>query len=222
MHQQGLDARQAGAAMRLSLSRFPLADLDAAERQFRLYAADERNLKAEFILVEKEVRITLPPPEGDEEEIVIVGTLDQVRKVQGRAVLWDIKTGSPDGVDMLNTACLQLAAYQLGASQLLGMPVRSAGIIRTKDYLKTDRSGNSKPGCVFYEAPWGYGDLAAILASVTTLVSLVRKGQVYAAPGEQACKYCIGVGNCLPRLTELTRRVSLSVASSHSLSSAST
>ena len=96
---------------------------------------------------------------------------------------------------MLDGHCLQLAAYQLGASELLGEPVREAGVIRTKDYLKTDRARNPKPGPVFYEAPWSYADVPLLLSAVARRVAEVRSGQVSPTPGED-CKWCIGIANC--------------------------
>lgn len=189
--------------MRMAVDKYPLADLNSAEEQFRHYANDPRNTAAQVILCEAKVNIILAPPEGDTEAVVIVGTLDQVRRSEGRLTLWDIKTGAPEGVDMLNTHAMQLAAYQYGASLALAEPVRFAGVIRTKDYLKKDRHRNPKPGPVFYEAPWSYAQLPLLLDMIRRYVGDIRRGDVRISPGDEACRYCVGLANCLRRNREL-------------------
>lgn len=193
------NTRVAVGAMRMAIERYPLADLDAAELQFQHYASDKRNLDCECVLVEEEIMFSLPPSKEDPTQtpIVIRGTLDQVRKVKGEYYLWDIKTGSPEGLEMVNEACMQLVAYQYAASQKLGMPVRRAGIIRTKDYLK------KRPGPVFWEAPWEYADVMVLLSTVQRSVADVRAGRITATPSKEACKWCVGLGSCLPRLREV-------------------
>lgn len=204
--------------MRRCLSRFPLANLTAAADQFQRYADDKRNQEAEVVLCEKEVTLRLKA----ETEIVIVGTLDQVRRDRhGRLAVYDIKTGSPEGWDMLHEHALQLAAYQIGASEKLGEEVHEAYIIRTKDYLK------KRVGPVFWEAGWsGLAAARLLLQSVVETVQRVRLGHVWAGPGVQ-CKWCKagGVAGCLPKLKELKCLVNLglpSVVSSRPSSPAST
>lgn len=209
-HKEGKgNLRLSVGAMRESVKQFPLADLDVAEAQFQCYATDPRNTGADFVFVEKKITFTLAPTAEDptQKEIVVTGTLDQLRRApNGVLYLWDIKTGAPQGVDMLADAAMQLAGYQYGAGQLLGEVVRGAGIIRTRDYLKTDRSRKRlNPGPVFYEAPWSHLDVEAMLDVVRQKVADVRAGRITIAPGEGNCKWCIGVGNCVPRKRAVDR-----------------
>jgi hypothetical protein len=186
--------------MREALSLYPRADLDKAEEQFRLYAADPRNAGANVVLCEAKVQIEISPAEDDPTQapIIVMGTLDQVREENGRLTIWDIKTGSPDGLDMLRNHALQLAAYQIGAGQKLDCIVHHAGIIRTKDYLKT------RTGPVFWHAPWAHQQANTMLESVRNIVSSVRRGNIWLGPGDQ-CRYCAGndVWNCEPKLQQL-------------------
>lgn len=190
-------------AMAEHLPEFPLADLGTAEAHFRLYAKDPRNKDAKIILCEEKISLTLSPPEGDTSPVEIIGTLDQVRDDGGRLVVCDIKTGASagEGDDMLNYYAAQLAAYQVGASQLLKQHVAGACIIRTRDYLKTDRKKQPKPGPVFWYASWTYQDSVALLENVRRVVGDVRSGRIHTAPSAENCRWCPGggIGNCLGR-----------------------
>lgn len=180
------DARASLEAMREGLAKYPLADLHDAELSFRPYAADTRNTEAEVVLVEREISLRLAPAETDPttQEIVIVGTLDQVRRERGLLVVCDVKTGKRlEGEDMLNDHCLQLCAYQLGASALLGEPVRGACVIRTYDYRKKAK------GPVFWNAAWGVKDAESLMRGVAHVVANIRAGRAWAAPGEH-CRWC--------------------------------
>ena len=197
------DVAKAIKEMERSLPEYPLADLGTAEGHFRLYASDPRNKDAKIVLCEEKIEVILPPPEGHSEEVVIQGTVDQVRQEGGRLVVCDIKTGASagEGDDMLNYYAAQLAAYQVGAATLLKQHVSSAAIIRTRDYLKTDRKKNPKPGPVFWYASWTYNDALALLEEVRRVVGDVRSGRISVSPSAENCKWCPGggVGNCLRR-----------------------
>lgn len=188
-------------AMRAGVKDYPLADLDAAEHQFRLYAADPRNREAEVVLCEHSLTLKIPPAEDDptQEAIVVTGTLDQVRREAGGQLrLCDIKTGRSGGVDLLHSHALQLAAYQLGACEVLGEQVHQAAVIRTKDYL-------AKPqGPVFWEAMWRLSDCREMLNSVRRIVASVRRRQVNIGPNQDDCRWCVGLANCLPLLRRST------------------
>jgi len=176
--------------MRRSLPKFPLADLGAAEQQFRCYAKDPRNKEAEIILCEAEHKIEVAPT------IWVQGTLDQVRQERGGLVVDDIKTGGAyEGADMLPYHAAQLSAYMLMASDLLGERVRRCRIIRTKDYLK------ARPGPVFWEASWDYDSACRILEQVVAEVIRMRSNQVRITPSAEQCKYCPAgsLQNCIRR-----------------------
>lgn len=195
------DVAAAIKAMESNLPEYPLADLGTAEGHFRLYAKDPRNSDAKIILCEEKIEVSLAPPDGHTEAVVIQGTLDQVRQEGGQLVVCDIKTGASagEGDDMLNYYAAQLAAYQVGAAQLLKQHVGTACIIRTRDYLKTDRKKNPKPGPVFWYASWSYSDALLLLEEVRRVVGDVRSGRISVAPSAENCKWCPGggLGNCL-------------------------
>ena len=197
------DVAAAIKAMEKNLPEYPLADLGTAEGHFRLYASDPRNKEAKIVLCEEKIEVRLEAPEGHIEEVVIQGTLDQVRQEGGRLVVCDIKTGASagEGDDMLNYYAAQLAAYQVGAANLLKQHVSAAAIIRTRDYLKTDRKKNPKPGPVFWYASWTYADALSLLEEVRRAVGDVRSGRISVAPSTENCKWCPGggIGNCLRR-----------------------
>ena len=180
--------------MRQSLPKYPLADLGAAEQQFRFYAQDPRNKEAQIVLLEDESLLDIGGG------VFVQGTLDQVRKVRGGLVLSDIKTGSSlEGPDMLTYYCAQLCCYQVMATEVLSEPVARAQIIRTKDYLQR------RQGPVFWEAPWALCDAKVILAEVAEIVRAVREGVIRITPTVEGCKWCSlgSVGNCVKRRMKL-------------------
>jgi len=192
-------------AMKEHLPEYPAADLGAAEQQFRHYASDPRNQHAKVLLCEAKVSFALAPPEGDTSPVYIRGTLDQVREENGYLVLCDIKTGgSMEGAEMLDSYAAQLAAYQLGAWQVLGRKVSRACVIRTKDYLKTDRQKRPKPGAVFWYASWSVEDAQRLMDEVRRVVGDIRKGVLRATPSAENCRWCPGggVANCLGRMVD--------------------
>lgn len=194
------DVAAAIRAMRASLNDYPFADLEAAGEQFFLYAKDPRNINAVVSLNETEVNLTLPPHETDKTQasIVIRGHVDQVRRMNGRLAVVDIKTGSPEGDMMLHHAAYQLAAYQLAAGVLLGQRIEHAFILRTKDYLK------KKCGPVFWQAPWKLSDADRMMLAVRRMVARIRNGEIDPIAGDH-CRYCeLGsIANCVPKLIQL-------------------
>lgn len=181
------DIAAALRSMRDKLPTYPLADLGTAEEHFRHYAADPRNA-VHVEGCEKEVSLYLA-----EEEIVIVGHIDQIRP----GLVCDVKTGaSHEGPEMLLYAAYQLAAYQCA----IGAP--RACIIRTRDYPM----GRKRiPGPVFWEAPWTLDDAWEMMAEVARTVSAIRRGEVRITASPEACRYCPAgnPGNCHTRRKEI-------------------
>ncbi len=181
----GKEAAVAIGVMRSKLDEYPLADLDDAAKLFRAYAADKRNREAKIILLEEKLELVLEPSKTDPtgEKVVIWGTCDQVREMDGKLVMVDLKTGSPYGYQMLDSHAYQLAAYMLGASIKLKRPVEGAAILRVKDYF------SKTPAPVIWHAPWGYREAVEMMYHVTRAVALVRSRQAFANPGEH-CRWC--------------------------------
>lgn len=196
----GGDARLSLELMAGAKDRYPAGNVDDAALHFYHYSKDERNKKAKIILNETEVKFQLSPAGNDPTQapITVMGTLDQVREMDdGRLVLHDIKTGSALwGKQMVSHHALQLAAYMIGASQLLSRPVEQAAIIRTTDYIKG--------GPVFWYTPYGIQHAAAMLYGLRQIVAQIRMGNIWITPGA-SCRFCPleSPANCTPRLTQL-------------------
>jgi len=197
------DAAIALGVMHGARNAYPFADLEQAAAMFRPYAADSRNIEARIIHGEAKIKTRLPAHETDPtgEEIVISGIIDQIREEpNGVRILWDIKTGKPTGYEMMIAHAFQLAAYLIGAERELGIRCHAVGIIRIRDYL------SRKPGRVFWRMPWGIDTAYTLLDGVRKRVAEVRRGELYANPGD-FCQYCAlgGVPNCTNRIGEFSR-----------------
>lgn len=193
------DVAAAIRAMAENLPEYPLADLGLAEQHFRLYARDERNQNCNVIMCEEKIEVSLPPPKGHSEAVKIVGHVDQVRGRGGVLTICDVKTGGAyEGDGMLIHYAAQLMAYQIGVSQKTGNPHVGVCIIRTRDYMKTDRQKRSKPGPVFWTASWTLEDAYRLMDSVRRIVGAVRDGEILTMPSPESCRYCVGGGiaNC--------------------------
>ena len=169
-----------------ALERFPEADFVRCIKHITAYSIDERQKGFEVILEEKRIRLEIEPSENDptKEKIVIYGTMDQViRTGNGQLILRDIKTGkSMSGTDMIMHYAPQLAAYQLGASKLIGEKIQRACIVRTEDYFVKGRN-------VIHYAPWTYDECLSILSFIPSAVAAIRRGEDIRKIGSY-CNYC--------------------------------
>lgn len=197
----------------VSERKFGQADLTEAAAMFLLYTKDPRNQEAEIargsdgqLLLEQHVSFSIKAAENDptQEEIAVVGTIDQIRLRHGRPEVWDLKTSKKPGFDQLNMYLYQIAAYAIGASSLLGTRVRMGGLITPRHYKKENPPENSPVG-VFWPYPHKFDDLEYLLNGLRHIVATIRLGGVYVSPGEQ-CRYCParGTEECLPLLRSIT------------------
>ncbi len=201
---RGETETRAVAGMAEALGAFPLADLHQAGRIVEAYWADPRNRDAEFVTikgataVEVKVAAVLLPWEGDSPAIVIHGTADQIRIVDGVAEVWDVKTGDRDAVYMQQEYAFQLAAYSIG----FGETARPGGLIRTKGYFTR---GAEKPSPRGVFIPACIPDASKLLDAVRLSVHLIRNGAVTANPGSQ-CDFCpfTALEYCQPKLITLS------------------
>lgn len=189
------DSQRAIREMRKAINTFQFADLDIAESHFRAYTQDPRNVEAEIVGCEVKETLTLKAHETDptQADIVVNGTIDQIRVDNGLYFVWDVKTGKAfDGFDMLHHHCLQLAAYQAMASK--HYPIHGCGVIRTQDYFKR------APGPAFWLAPWTMRDVVILLDTVRLRVAEIRRGHIALSPDAKSCDYCPAkcLSNCLP------------------------
>lgn len=195
--QAGLDVLQAG------LPRFPLADPADARRHFTLYAADPRNVTADIVAVEHPVALILPPHPTDptKQPVHIRGTLDQLRRVDGRLLVDDLKTGQPSGWEMVHSYAFQMAAYTL-AARVSGFPDAIPGrIIRTWGY-RTRSAVLPSPEGVFWHLPLTVARCEALMERVRLEVARIRSGEVHFGPGVH-CTFCPhgGLDRCEPEVS---------------------
>lgn len=180
------DKNAALAVMASSGKKFPLANPTKAKTHFTKYC-DKEHQWGNVIECEREIRFTLPAIEGP--EIVVIGTLDQIRDSDGLTVI-DVKTGSKPASEMMQLYGPQLAAYQIGASLLYPEKAIRAAILRTLDLVTGGR--------VLYPMPWTLGQCWDILAFVAHDVAQVRRGLRVPRAGKH-CDYCPAqnIGNCI-------------------------
>ena len=198
LHHEGWIADDAiERARREAPTEFPLADLARAERLYLSYAADPRNPRDVVVkgTCEQEVRLVLPPDAHDPtgQPIHLVGHVDQIRHhPDGRLRVWDTKAGKlDDGLAMTRVYAWQLAAYALAATATLGRPVLPGGIIRLAGYEARDAEPSSGQASTHYETPWTLDECATMLASVSALIAMIRRGDVLMLPGSH-CRWCPG------------------------------
>lgn len=170
---------------------YPLADFREAERHYTAYAGDARNTASSLPYCEQEVALVIPK-KGRHREVVINGTLDQIRFDGRRYSLWDVKTGKRSGVEYLHAYAAQLAAYTMAARQTLKLDVHPGGIIRTYGYF-------AKEPAVFFTSPLTVEDCDRVLELVADAVYAVRAYKPRITPGGH-CGYCpaSGLANCIP------------------------
>jgi RecB family exonuclease len=199
-HEKGVEAGY--AAVRDGLERFPRADRAEAGRHLEAYVLDSRNQEAEVVAVEQPVSLVLPAAPGDPtgQDIHLQGTVDQVRRHEGGLLVFDVKTGSTPGWQMLHDHLFQLCAYAAGATRWAGAEVLPGYLIRTQSYRKQGVDPRSAPEGVF----WGYrltrDQCQLYLDQVREHVAQVRAGAVRFGPGAH-CSYCPlgGIWNCTAR-----------------------
>jgi len=176
-------------------SALPQADLKKAETWAVGYAEDPRNPQDGVLAcsLEREVRLELEPDPEDPtgKPILLVGHTDQVRRNNfGRLELWDVKSGSPGGAQMLAEYAWQLCAYSLACTESYGEAVVPGGVIRVRDY--TARRIDLMEG-VFYHAAYTLDDARSMMRGVAHHVAMIRKGIVHQHPGVH-CLYCPAQG----------------------------
>jgi hypothetical protein len=188
-------------AMKLAVPEFPRGDLKEAALHLTPYTEDPRN-QGTLVIAEETIEFCIPEDIGDTGgPIYVRGHLDQVREENGKLYVWDVKTGKRyQGWEMLQIATIQLAAYTIGASQLLNRPVYPGGIIRTYGY-RVRGAALPEPSGVFFHAAWDLKDCATLLAPVAKRVKEIRERDYYVIPGDY-CGGCSagGVESCLPMI----------------------
>lgn len=174
------------------------------------YCDDPRNGLGDVLVesLELTVAATLAPAAEDpkQEPIQLVGHTDQIRTRYGQLYVWDVKSGEPEGRDLLFYHAWQLAGYAVAATATLGREVHVGGIIRLRDYEKRPRSGKVQ-GPVFYEAQWTLDQCRVMLDTMRQDIAWLNQGFVHLHPGAH-CAWCPGE-NPATCASELQRRLTV-------------
>ena len=191
---------------------FDLADWSNVEKGLTSYALDPRNKGVVLTeSLEETVTAVLDPHPTDPTglPITVRGHIDQARRDSlGRVLVWDLKNGKPDGLEMVWSYILQQSLYTVAYAQSHPEEeVRWGGIIRLQGYRTRERREGKlkdrKVGThpVFFESPVFLEDIDTLLRMVTLAVSQIRRGEVVLTPGAH-CNFCPagGVTACIPQL----------------------
>lgn len=193
---------------------FEMVKMTTVDAWVRRYCADPRN-RPEIVLessLEMEVELTLAaaPEDPTGEPIIITGHVDQIRRDRSGVLrLWDVKSGVLDGLDMLWTYAWQLAAYTVGAAEILNEPVLPGGVIRLRGYDSKAKLAlaNDPEWCagraVHFESQCTLATCHEMLETVAQHVAWIRLGLIHQHPGKH-CGWCPAGGPhlCGTRLDE--------------------
>jgi hypothetical protein len=176
------------AALEKAREQFPKGDAEEAVKIFRRYAADPKNRDAEVVWCEQQVTLKIAAAAHDPTgaEIVITGTLDQVRRdpSDGALTVWDIKTGSAKtGPENVTDYSIQQAVYTLAARATLDEKIQPGGLIFTPHYGR-------KGGQAHLPLGMTVADCEALLTLVPAIVAQVRSGVPPFRPSAEGCKWC--------------------------------
>lgn len=166
------------------------------ENIFDGYINDKRNLET-IVLPEVPLKTTFYV-EGD--EITLIGTVDQIRVVDGKLEIWDLKSGQKDGQEMLYDYWPQLFGYTLAAREggipynltfpreCYTMDIRLGGVMRLKEYIEPLPRAGKK---VFYPMNNSYRVIEANVRRIANRIVELRKekSQPTVRPGIN-CSWC--------------------------------
>lgn len=191
------------AALEASIVSFPAGNLSTAIKHYKGYVNDPKNKDAKVVRNEEKIQIRLPPAPFDPtgKDVVINGTLDQVREMEnGTYTVDDIKTTKEKyGPGAVKWYAVQQAAYVVGAKKTWGYEkIKPGNLILTYGYLIKRQ--------VHYPQEWTYDDCLQLLASIPVAVAYARMGTVFTVPGS-SCDYCAHKkpANCLEYIREHVR-----------------
>lgn len=204
MH-DGKEVAECLKIMQAKLAQYPRADLLDAADLFLKYAGDVRNKEAKVILNEMPLKFQIAAAKEDPtgEPIAFIGRLDQVREVDGRYKVYDIKSSKKDQTELLHEHTFQMAAYCVGASIVLQKPVDPGALILVRRYKNSDYSNSP----VFWHYPWTYADCEKLLDVFRHRVAEIRSGMIYHNPVESSCRWCHlrTPDLCFPKLKQVLK-----------------
>jgi hypothetical protein len=175
----------AQAAIHKSVDQYKHGNTDEAISQFKSYVKRERqDRRGKVIFGEQKIRLTIAPHESDTtgEEIVIDGTVDQIRQAGEWYYVNDIKTGQQAGANMVQMYLPQLACYMAMAMQQLKTEKVKAFILRTRDLI-------SSRNPFYWPMPLTPSKVDAVLDTIAYKIAVIRNGVLDITPGKH-CDYC--------------------------------
>lgn len=202
MHKHNKGIAAALEEMRARMKEYPQADLSEAAAMFLAYASDPRNRDARVVLSEEPIAFQIAPAPEDhtQEAIQVIGTVDQVREVDGQLYVYDLKTSKRDPQELLHDHTFQMAGYCIGASVKLGRQVNPGKLILTRKYTGAAAAGRCP---VFWPYVWKFSDIEQIMLGVRSAVARIRRGEIWHMPNSD-CKWCPmrSPELCFPKLQE--------------------
>jgi hypothetical protein len=206
-HDTGDEYRKLQAGLKeleSSLPLFPDGEKTEALIHFKHYACDPRNIEADCVLIEHEMRMKLKPHYSDNtgKPIYIRGTIDQLRKVNGQLLTYDIKTGKPSGWEMVHDHAIQQAAYVILCRES-GYDAKPGYIIRTYGYRARDAVLPSPEG-VFWTLPFTIKQCYHLIDRIRIVVANIRNGDIAYGPSP-LCTFCEhgGLAKCQNKAEEI-------------------
>ena len=186
-HQSGMKENQGKIAIEIAAKVYPLGSTDDAIRLFEKYHKRETSERRGTV-IHSEVHIEAKIPAADfdptKEEIVIHGTVDQIRQI-GRDTLYvvDHKTGRTGGADMVLSHMPQLAVYMLGVMDRFPDKKVEGFITRIQDLCRINLP-------YWWRMPMnGREGVLGVLKVVQHRIALLRMGIYDATPGKW-CEWC--------------------------------
>lgn len=200
-HTNNNDKEAGDVALQQARAQFPGGDVKKAQKIFDAYAADQANqVTVPYLELKIEASFSPLPDDPLQLPIVIKGTCDQLRLVDGTLQVWDIKTGGRlTAKEYMDYHMYQVAGYAVAAAQTLQQPVEPGGLICTDGYATGQR--------VRTFAPWDYTVCLYLMRNLVRRVTDIRKGNIELSPSTVNCEYCPlkSISNCIPKYKELIR-----------------
>jgi hypothetical protein len=198
------DAAAAIEAMTANIGKYRRADLNDAAAMFLQYQADPRNRQAQIEASEESIEIRLAPAPEDktQKEIVIVGRLDQIRRIDTGLRLYDAKSSKKKGWILVQQHMYQMATYSVGATIKFKEPVRPGALIRTRSY--EGREGASQPPGVFWNYNLTLQQCYVLMDHLRHIIASVRNGKPLPSPHDDWCEWCpaSSIDTCMPLLED--------------------
>lgn len=183
----GTATAHAKTMLSLAAKVYPQGDIEEALSMLDKYIKrDAAERRGTVIHSEEKIEVRIPPADFDptKKDIVIIGTVDQVRAI-GRTTLYvvDHKTGWKPGVEMVQDHMTQLAAYTLGVMRRYPNHTVQPFITRIRDLIRSNLP-------FWWPIPLATeADCLAVLGPIRTRIAELRMSVYDSTPGKH-CEWC--------------------------------